>query len=201
MRATRHPFASAKAAKLPGTTEGRRLTLRTKEFRDEQDPDRDHITVVGMGLIAAGCVTATSGEGTGVGVQAQGAPAVVEVMLSDFKIEPATISVPADTPLSVTVMNHGQAPHTFGVTIDGSSIETPTIDPDASAQLDLPALAAGSYDALCTVPGHMDMGMVATMIASSDAPVAVAGVTGAAAGVPSHTACRPSRWPPSTNKG
>ena len=144
-------------------------------------------TVVGLGLIAAGCSSTTSGEGTGTGEQAQGAPAVVEVMLSDFKIEPATISVPADTPLSVTVMNHGQAPHTFGVTIDGSSIETPTIDPDASAQLDLPALAAGSYDALCTVPGHVDMGMVATMIASSDAPVAVAGVTVAAAGVPSHT--------------
>ena len=54
---------------------------------------------------------------------------------------------------------------TFGVTLDH---QAPAIAPGGSAQLDLPALAAGSYDALCTVSGHVDLGMVATVVARSD---------------------------------
>jgi manganese oxidase len=126
------------------------------------------VGVVGSALVATACVSESSTGGTAVGEQAQGAPAVVQVMLSDFAIEPETISVPADTPLSITVMNHGPAVHTFGVTIDGSTTETEALEPDATTQLDLPALPPGIYDALCTVTGHTDLGMVATVVAGSD---------------------------------
>ncbi|HEX7248415.1 MAG TPA: multicopper oxidase domain-containing protein [Actinomycetota bacterium] len=137
-----------------------------------------------LALVAAGCGGASSTDGTGAGTQAQAAPAAVEVMLSDFAIEPATIAVPADTPLSMAVMNHGEAPHTFGVTVDGSTIETPMIDPGGETTLELPALAAGTYEALCTVPGHTDLGMVATVEAGAEpsAPLPeAAGATGSTA--------------------
>ena len=45
-------------------------------------------------------------------------------------------------------MNHGQSPHTFGVVVDGQTIETPSIDADGPTTLEVPALAAGTYDAL-----------------------------------------------------
>jgi len=124
---------------------------------------------IALTLIAAGC-SATSTEGTAAGPQAQAAPAAVEVTLSDFAIEPASIAVPADTPVTMTVMNHGEAPHTFGVVVDGSTIETAVIDPAGQATLDLPALSEGTYEALCTVPGHSDLGMVATVTAGADTP-------------------------------
>ena len=126
---------------------------------------------VGLTLVAAGCSATSLAEGAGAGVQAQAAPAAVEVMLSDFAIEPASISVPADTPVAMTVMNHGEAPHTFAVVVDGSSIETEIIDPGGQATLDLPALAEGSYEALCTVSGHADLGMVATITAGAETAV------------------------------
>jgi len=132
-----------------------------------------------LSLVAVGCTETSSSGAGGEGAQAQAAPAAVEVMLSDFAIEPASISVPADTPVSMLVMNHGEAPHTFGVTVDGSTIETAIIDPGGQTTLDLPALAAGSYEALCTVPGHADLGMVATVTAGEDtvAQPAAAGAT------------------------
>lgn len=133
-----------------------------------------------LSLVAAACVGASTEGGTGTGAQAQAAPAAVEVTLSDFAIEPSTIAVPADTPISVAVINHGEAPHTFGVTVDGSTIETAIIDPGGEATLELPALAAGTYEALCTVPGHTDLGMVATVAAGTDGasqPPEAAGTT------------------------
>jgi FtsP/CotA-like multicopper oxidase with cupredoxin domain len=81
-------------------------------------------------------------------------------------------------------MNHGQAPHTFGVVVAGETIETPTIQPDATATLELPALDAGEYETLCTVPGHVDLGMVGTLVAGADA--ATAGETDGASPAPSH---------------
>jgi FtsP/CotA-like multicopper oxidase with cupredoxin domain len=41
------------------------------------------------------------------------------------------------------------------------------IPPEGSATLKLPALDAGEYETLCTVPGHTDLGMVGTLVASA----------------------------------
>ena len=74
--------------------------------------------------------------------------------------------MPAGSDITFNVMNHGQSPHTFGVVVDGETIETPSIDVDGSTTLEVPALAAGTYDTLCTVPGHDQLGMVGTLTAS-----------------------------------
>ena len=77
-------------------------------------------------------------------------------MLSDFTIDPSAIEVPSGQPLTFSIMNHGQTPHTFGVVVDGQTLESEQIAAEATATLDVPALEAGTYDALCTVPGHKD---------------------------------------------
>ena len=146
-----------------------------------------------IALVATAC---SGGDGdapaSGDG-EAAGGPVAVEVMLSDFAIEPANIEVPAGSDITFTVMNHGQSPHTFGLVVGGETIETPNIDADGSATLEVPALEAGTYDTLCTVPGHDQLGMVGTLTASdggSDGTAAAAGdtATGDAASHASMTA-------------
>jgi FtsP/CotA-like multicopper oxidase with cupredoxin domain/uncharacterized cupredoxin-like copper-binding protein len=119
------------------------------------------LTVGLVGLLAA--CTSNSDGGGGTGDQAAAAPASVEVMLSDFEISPKAIAAPADTPLRFSVMNHGPSQHTFGIVVNGATLETDLIDAGATATLDVPALAEGTYQALCTVPGHDALGMKATV--------------------------------------
>ncbi|MGZ8629488.1 MAG: multicopper oxidase domain-containing protein [Actinomycetota bacterium] len=122
-----------------------------------------------LALVAVACSGGEGGDAPAAGdgeAAAAGGPVTVDVMLSDFKIEPATLEVPAGSDITFNVMNHGQAPHTFGVVVDGQTIETPSIDVDGSASLEVPALAAGTYDTLCTVPGHDQLGMVGTLTAT-----------------------------------
>ena len=122
-----------------------------------------------LSLVAVAC----SGDGgeapSAAGGEAAAGPVAIEVMLSDFAIEPANIEVPAGSTLAFTVMNHGQSPHTFGVVVGGETYETENIDVDGTTTLEVPALEAGTYDTLCTVPGHDQLGMVGTLTASDGA--------------------------------
>lgn len=126
-------------------------------------------------LVAVACSGGGSAAAGGGGEQAAAGPAKVKVMLSEFKIDPAAIAVPADRSIEFTVMNMGQAQHSFAVDVAGKIHATDLIDPGATAILDVPALDAGTYTAYCTVPGHKDLGMVATVTAGT----AIAGATGA----------------------
>ena len=126
-----------------------------------------------MGVVALLATACTSGGGDvsgGGGDQAAAAPAAIEVMLADFSISPSAISVPAGQPIEFTVMNHGLAPHTFAVVVADQTFETELIDPEGQATLEVPALEAGAYEAYCTVAGHKDLGMVATVNAGSGRP-------------------------------
>jgi FtsP/CotA-like multicopper oxidase with cupredoxin domain/plastocyanin len=120
-------------------------------------------------------VSASCGGGGGGGdasgdakVQAAAGPATIEIMLTEFAIDPSAISVPADRPIEFSVMNMGQAPHTFAVEVGGTTYATDQIDAGVTVVLEVPALAAGTYRAYCTVSGHEDLGMLGTVTAGSD---------------------------------
>jgi manganese oxidase len=134
-----------------------------------------------LALMAAACGGGANAA-AGSGEQAAGAPATVEVMLSEFTIEPSGITVPAERPIEFTVMNHGEAQHTFAIDVGGKTYATDLIDPGSTATLDVPALAAGSYAAYCTVAGHKDLGMLATVTAGSG-PSGASGSTSTGAGM------------------
>jgi FtsP/CotA-like multicopper oxidase with cupredoxin domain len=130
-------------------------------------PIRKGALVAALGVLAlvfAACSGGSGGATGGAGEQAAGAPTKVEVMLSEFAIDPSSIPVPAGQPVEFTVMNHGQAQHTFAIDVNGKLYATDLIDPNTTATLDVPALGAGSYQAYCTVPGHKDLGMLATVV-------------------------------------
>ena len=130
-----------------------------------------------LSLVAVGCDADADVAAPGTGDVAAGAPATVAVTLTDFAIDPSMPEVAPGAPLTFDVSNEGQAPHTFGVVVGDETIETATIDPGSSASLDVPALEAGEYEILCTVPGHADLGMTG-MLHVGDA--------GGATAAPSH---------------
>ena len=89
-------------------------------------------------------------------------------MLSEFTIDPSTITVPAGQPLDFSVMNMGQAPHTFAVDVGRHDVRHRSDRRRASTVvLEVPALDAGTYAAYCTVSGHKDLGMLATVTAGA----------------------------------
>ncbi len=123
-------------------------------------------------LVSVSCSSGNTGGGTGE--QAAAGPVKVEIMLSEFKIDPSAIAVPVDQPIEFSVTNMGQAQHTFAVDVGGKTYGTDLIDPNTTVILHVPALDAGTYAAYCTVSGHKDLGMLATVTAAG------AGATGAA---------------------
>ncbi|HEX6844289.1 MAG TPA: multicopper oxidase domain-containing protein [Actinomycetota bacterium] len=142
-----------------------------------------------LAFIAAACTG--GGEEVaagGTGDQAAGAPTTIDVTLTDFAIEPATIQAPAGAPLSFYVMNHGQSPHTFGIVVGGETYETQELAANDTATLEVPALEAGTYDTLCTVPGHDQLGMTGGLVVSADgATTGAAGATGATGAAVDHS--------------
>ncbi|HYY09077.1 MAG TPA: multicopper oxidase domain-containing protein [Actinomycetota bacterium] len=87
----------------------------------------------------------------------------IDVRLSEFVIEPSSLDAEAGRPVRLSISNEGSAPHTFAVVTEARTFETPTIAPGDTATLDVPALDAGSYEVKCTVPGHDNLGMTATL--------------------------------------
>ncbi|GIU97126.1 MAG: hypothetical protein KatS3mg013_0929 [Actinomycetota bacterium] len=122
--------------------------------------------IAALALLSTACAAS---DGVAEATLAASATTPLEVTLTDFAISPADLAVPADEPVSVRVTNAGQSPHTYGVRVGDQTYETSLLDPGGSEVLVLPALEAGSYEALCTVPGHDRLGMVGTVTAGGGA--------------------------------
>jgi FtsP/CotA-like multicopper oxidase with cupredoxin domain len=113
---------------------------------------------IGIVLVATAC-TASSGSPSAATVDAASASTYAVSLSDELKITPAMIDAPASTPLTFTVTNDGKGQHSFAVQAPGQTYETAMLDGGATATLEVPGLAAGSYTYLCTVPGHADAGM------------------------------------------
>ncbi len=87
------------------------------------------------------------------------APATVMVHLSEFKIEPAAITVAAGGTLNI--MNMGAMPH--NLSIKGAEMSSPMVAAGGTGSLVLAGLAPGDYIVICQVPGHEQSGMTATL--------------------------------------
>jgi uncharacterized cupredoxin-like copper-binding protein len=160
------------------------------------------VLLLALSIVATACSGGSNDAGVGAGggasgEQAAAGPTTVSVTLSDFTIDPATMTAPAGSALAFEVTNDGPSPHTFAVKAPGQTYDTGEIQANASATLQVPGLAAGSYEVLCTVPGHDQLGMKGTLTVgassstdettTTDGSGSMAGMSGAAAG-PSMTA-------------
>lgn len=113
-------------------------------------------------------------------------PAVTfDIELGDLFVRPASIDVPAGSPVVLNVTNHGAMPHDLKLNgTEGSDL----LDPGASAEIEFGPFDS-SAQAWCTVPGHKEAGMVldiqvtgaaAATSSASGAAIATESATGAA---------------------
>ncbi len=83
-----------------------------------------------------------------------------KVTLSEFKIDPAMVSVAEGGSIAVT--NAGTVEH--NVAVQGTDLKTAMLQPGESAVLDVGGLKAGDYTLFCEVSGHEDAGMKAMLM-------------------------------------
>ena len=113
-------------------------------------------------LIAIGAIVATTAAlGDGGGSSSVSAPAesVAELSLTEFAIS-GTLTVPAGK-VSLKVTNNGAVEHNATFVSTGQA--TKNLGAQASETLILGDLKPGSYEIICTVAGHKDSGMEATL--------------------------------------
>lgn len=90
---------------------------------------------------------------------ATGAGTSASVSLTEFAIEPASVTVGAGG--SVNVSNDGTVAHNLAVT--GTDLVIPDLAAGETGELDVSSLEPGSYQLLCLIPGHADSGMKADL--------------------------------------
>jgi FtsP/CotA-like multicopper oxidase with cupredoxin domain len=114
------------------------------------------VAVVAMALAGRAISDAKDAGGTAT---AGPAAATATVTLSEFKIDPAEITVAAGG--SIDVMNMGNAAH--NLTVVDQDLATPDINAGESATLALGDLEPGDYTVICSIAGHEAAGMKASL--------------------------------------
>ncbi len=113
-------------------------------------------SVLALVIVLAACGSAAGGA-TGDGT------AVVKISLADFKFGPPSVQVPANSKVTLALTNTGSVEHT--VTVEKLGVNL-TVPPDGKRH-DFavgPFAQAGTYDLVCTVAGHKQLGMVGTFV-------------------------------------
>ena len=113
------------------------------------------ITVV-MGVILLLALACSSGGGS---------TAAVTVKMSEFKYEPAQLTATAGQPFKLTLQNGGTVVH------DMSAKDLPEfpehslqhVPPGQNATVEFTPAKAGTYDIVCSEPGHEVAGMKGTL--------------------------------------
>lgn len=127
------------------------------------DPSKvfDRVTIftsmIGVLVMATAFVLAFRAPAAGAPA-VEGTGTVAEIDLTEFSIL-GDLKVPVG-PVTVSVTNSGTIAHNLSL-VDGPS--TPDINAGESSTFSLGELVAGTYQLLCTIPGHESSGMTASL--------------------------------------
>ena len=86
---------------------------------------------------------------------------VIEIRAADLTFAPREVTIPGNTDVTFRVTNGGALPHDLRIV--GTTIATPRIASGASAELTV-NLPPGTYQFICSIPGHRQAGMLGTII-------------------------------------
>ena len=113
--------------------------------------------VAALAVIALFVVACGGGASSGGG----GNAANITVNLTEFKFDPAEVTVNAGQTVNLTMVNKGSIVHTW--VIAGANIKF-SVDPGKSSTKTFTAPKAGTYDITCDEAGHKEAGMVGKLI-------------------------------------
>lgn len=84
------------------------------------------------------------------------------IKMVDLAFQPNALTVPADTEITIELVNDGVLAHDFVVA--KLSISSGLVDPGKTKTITA-TIPAGSYEFICSVEGHADAGMYGTLTA------------------------------------
>lgn len=115
----------------------------------------------GLGaIVVVALLVAGDGGGGGGSVSSGSETTTLEVELTEFALEGDLWAPEGAVELKVT--NTGTVQH--DLTVEGTGVATKLLDPGATETIPLGDLAEGEYTIFCSVPGHKDAGMAATLM-------------------------------------
>ena len=116
------------------------------------------LLVVTALLLATGCARPGAQAGGGMPAGAQ----QVTIQMSDFKFDPATVSVEQGRPVVVTLPNTGSVEHDFAI----PELEVQPVDVPAgqTGRAEFTPPRSGTFRIGCTEPGHQHDGMVGQLV-------------------------------------
>ena len=102
------------------------------------------------------CGTPVGSPATSDEPASPGATTVALVMV-DIAFEPVALTIPANTDVTLELTNEGILPHNYAMPSEGIQTEDLSSGATITITINLPP---GTYDFICSVPGHADAGMV-----------------------------------------
>jgi plastocyanin len=87
---------------------------------------------------------------------------VLNLTTNDFAFSPVKLTVPANTHVTLRLVNNGGASHSF--TIEELGVGTRAIGPGGTESVEFTTGEPGLYVFFCAMPGHKEQGMVGTLI-------------------------------------
>jgi uncharacterized cupredoxin-like copper-binding protein len=113
-------------------------------------------------LLAGLLVSACAGPGTQAGGNQPDAAQQVTVQMTEFKFDPATLTVQQDRPVVVTLRNTGSVPHDFAV--PELNVHSQNVAPGQTGRVEFTPSTSGTFRIVCTEPGHSEAGMVGQLV-------------------------------------
>jgi plastocyanin len=80
---------------------------------------------------------------------------------TEFAFDPDSLTVPADTEITIELVNGGTVEHDFTLDEASAKIAAPATETVSGSF----SVAAGTYTFYCSVPGHRESGMEGTLTA------------------------------------
>ena len=123
------------------------------------------------GLLLVLAVTALAGCGEDDADDAAapaGGGGELQIVETDFALDPAEASVGTAGTTTIRVVNRGQVTHALEVEGQGVEEETGSIAPGESAELTV-ELEEGEYELYCPIGNHREQGMEGTLVVGAGA--------------------------------
>lgn len=112
-----------------------------------------------VGLTAAIALAACGSGGDEGSAGGGGAAKTIEIVETDFKLDPATVTLDEPGTYTFRAVNEGGTVHALELEGNGIEEETEEIQPGGSAELTVEITEAGEYEIYCPVDGHKEKGM------------------------------------------
>jgi plastocyanin len=138
--------------------------------RPPQSPRGDNLMMFAVILSAMALIAGVFGvglgwraideAGSGGGSAGGGAPTTATIHLTEFALEPSSVTIASGGTLAVH--NDGSVQHDLA--IEGTDFRTPLVNAGDTFNLSLAGLAPGTYNILCQIAGHAPAGMKGTLV-------------------------------------